>query len=553
MNQLDIAVDTMLFFQTKKQQRKIIPVNTKPVVVHFNPIYEQFDNHQRVHNQIVQDANCVRIRVKTWPEFINAVREEQPDFLTIHQSVIDLEHHTLEEFSVTVQSLVKYLPKNPQHNEMLPVAIGIDKTTTQQFVRQLKKLGFAGIWPTATAFGAEIFVTAMKQFMSNEEFWPESVINQLPDPVTRPLHIYFRADAHTFVPKEIKKKTAAAMPFIERIYCETWTEIAATIENGARQMVIDYNILNHLNLSIEQILKMVDVQAKLHNTTMAVMVGIGPATPQSLVLELKKTSVLGVSPSAVHWGVDETAKAAQALINRQPYWPDDIISQLPNPPSCPLSIYFREDWKTYITPAMLDNMKHAQFDVAYCANWDELGEALTRKPHQIIFHCSMLERLGISISEIMTMITTSLKLAKLDIPVGVGIDPEVTQSTIKELRRAGVFGLCFSAKHWGLEEITRGMMALRDRVPYWPKHIIDQLPGNKPAPVAINANGIKLTVRQQEVMDLICHRGLSNKQIAKTLSLSESTVKIHVSAVMKSYGVRNRTQLALSAGTGLKA
>jgi DNA-binding NarL/FixJ family response regulator len=90
-------------------------------------------------------------------------------------------------------------------------------------------------------------------------------------------------------------------------------------------------------------------------------------------------------------------------------------------------------------------------------------------------------------------------------------------------------------------------------VPYWPKHIIEQLPG-QPAQTKIQRSGlVTLTVRQQEVMDLICRRGLSNKQIAKTLNLSESTVKIHVSAVMRAHGVRNRTQLALTAGAGLQA
>lgn len=56
----------------------------------------------------------------------------------------------------------------------------------------------------------------------------------------------------------------------------------------------------------------------------------------------------------------------------------------------------------------------------------------------------------------------------------------------------------------------------------------------------------QLTHRQQEIFDLICQRGISNKQIAKTLDITESTVKIHVSAILKKLCVRNRTQLLLS-------
>jgi DNA-binding NarL/FixJ family response regulator len=52
------------------------------------------------------------------------------------------------------------------------------------------------------------------------------------------------------------------------------------------------------------------------------------------------------------------------------------------------------------------------------------------------------------------------------------------------------------------------------------------------------------------VLNLVCRRGLSNKRIAQTLKISESTVKVHISAILKSYGVRNRTQLVLASTTG---
>jgi DNA-binding NarL/FixJ family response regulator len=80
---------------------------------------------------------------------------------------------------------------------------------------------------------------------------------------------------------------------------------------------------------------------------------------------------------------------------------------------------------------------------------------------------------------------------------------------------------------------------------YWPKHIIQALPGAKHTNK--KTKDIHLTDRQRQVFDLIANRGLSNKQIAQVLKISESTVKIHVSAVMKNLCVRNRTQLALTA------
>ncbi len=52
-----------------------------------------------------------------------------------------------------------------------------------------------------------------------------------------------------------------------------------------------------------------------------------------------------------------------------------------------------------------------------------------------------------------------------------------------------------------------------------------------------------LPPRQKDVLRLICF-GLSNKQIARELDLSESTVRAHVSAVFQKLGVTNRTAAA---------
>ena len=69
------------------------------------------------------------------------------------------------------------------------------------------------------------------------------------------------------------------------------------------------------------------------------------------------------------------------------------------------------------------------------------------------------------------------------------------------------------------------------------------MPGNE---IKTKKNNVILTPRQQEVFNLIANRGLSNKQIARTLNIAESTVKLHVGAIMKALCVRNRTQLALT-------
>ncbi len=56
-----------------------------------------------------------------------------------------------------------------------------------------------------------------------------------------------------------------------------------------------------------------------------------------------------------------------------------------------------------------------------------------------------------------------------------------------------------------------------------------------------------LTQRQIEVLGLI-RIGLSNKEIARQLNISEATVKAHVTMVLRSQGVSSRTKL-LASGT----
>jgi DNA-binding CsgD family transcriptional regulator len=53
-----------------------------------------------------------------------------------------------------------------------------------------------------------------------------------------------------------------------------------------------------------------------------------------------------------------------------------------------------------------------------------------------------------------------------------------------------------------------------------------------------------ITPRQKDVLALV-QRGLNNNLIARQLKISESTVKLHMTALMKEYGVQNRNQLAL--------
>lgn len=61
-------------------------------------------------------------------------------------------------------------------------------------------------------------------------------------------------------------------------------------------------------------------------------------------------------------------------------------------------------------------------------------------------------------------------------------------------------------------------------------------------PTPTPPSGKKFTSRQEEVLQLVVE-GLSNKVIAFRLDISESTVKVHVRAIMERAGVKTRAQI----------
>ena len=68
-----------------------------------------------------------------------------------------------------------------------------------------------------------------------------------------------------------------------------------------------------------------------------------------------------------------------------------------------------------------------------------------------------------------------------------------------------------------------------------------------PPTLSAEADVFKLTKRQREVFSLLA-RGRSNKEIARALEIAEATTKIHMAALLRALGVRNRTEAAFKAG-----
>lgn len=130
--------------------------------------------------------------------------------------------------------------------------------------------------------------------------------------------------------------------------------------------------------------------------------------------------------------------------------------------------------------------------------------------------------------------------------IAVEVNAPIDRSWVKTYKSLGVSGLVTPSEQFSYHLSVRCYQELLfGSGECWPKEAVIPTAHTSKSRSPDDC-GINLTERQQQVKRLLCERGLSNKAIAKQLNISESTVKIHVSAILKRYAVRNRTQLALA-------
>lgn len=130
--------------------------------------------------------------------------------------------------------------------------------------------------------------------------------------------------------------------------------------------------------------------------------------------------------------------------------------------------------------------------------------------------------------------------------LAVRITRPLEKNTVRNLKALGMQGLVPANGHFNFYlNLKAYEEMLLQNAEYWPTECVKKNTEPRRGQTQ-DACGIRLTERQQQVQKLLCERGLSNKAIARHLNISESTVKIHVSAILKRYAVRNRTQLALA-------
>jgi DNA-binding NarL/FixJ family response regulator len=119
---------------------------------------------------------------------------------------------------------------------------------------------------------------------------------------------------------------------------------------------------------------------------------------------------------------------------------------------------------------------------------------------------------------------------------------------------AGFHG--FISKRQPDAEILAGINDVLSGRIYVPASVVETDDGNSlggycsneaPLTSSTDAHILRLTKRQREVLSLLT-RGFSNKEIARALGIAEATTKIHLAALLRALGVRNRTEAAHKAG-----
>jgi DNA-binding NarL/FixJ family response regulator len=101
----------------------------------------------------------------------------------------------------------------------------------------------------------------------------------------------------------------------------------------------------------------------------------------------------------------------------------------------------------------------------------------------------------------------------------------------------------FIPKSSSMEKIQKAVRAVLEGDVSWPPQAFEEINVSDEAKAARDGLA-SLTPQQFRVLTMVCE-GLLNKQIAYELSVSEATIKAHVTAIFRKLGVRTRTQAAL--------
>ena len=131
--------------------------------------------------------------------------------------------------------------------------------------------------------------------------------------------------------------------------------------------------------------------------------------------------------------------------------------------------------------------------------------------------------------------------------------PDADHHYLKSLMRAGVYG--FVAMDASVDELCNAIIAVHSGQLWFNKSLLDEMIIDaiefermieRSINERISALNEQMTKRERDVFCLVME-GLSTREIATQIHMSEPTVKQHLTRLFKKFDASNRTQLILSA------
>ena len=139
-----------------------------------------------------------------------------------------------------------------------------------------------------------------------------------------------------------------------------------------------------------------------------------------------------------------------------------------------------------------------------------------------------------------------LREALPSLPVAI-LSAEQDRRTVLEAIELGAVG--YIPKSTPRDDLLAALDRILEGHLYLPPQVMRRPPPTRhdSPPAPLDDRLTRLTKKQLEVLEALGH-GASNKGIARKLGIAETTVKTHVSAILRRLGVTSRIQAVLLAG-----
>ncbi len=158
---------------------------------------------------------------------------------------------------------------------------------------------------------------------------------------------------------------------------------------------------------------------------------------------------------------------------------------------------------------------------------DAVRLAETVKPDVILMDLVMADLDGVAA-------TRMIRQTHPDIQV-IALTSFKDDELVRGALQAGAIG--YLLKNASIDELARAIRAAKAGIPSLSIEATQVLIGSATRPALEH----RLTEREREVLALLVE-GLTNRQIAQRLTLSQSTVKYHVSSILAKLGAASRTE-----------